>query len=320
MSARRLPRGCTCRRARGFILLSVVLALTLVAAVAFLLNRSGGMNMSLAARGLQADSARYAAEAGLAQASFQAQQKNCTGYTDLPTTTFGAASFTASVNPKAGSPVTLVATATTAGGAVATLTRDDVIVYQITPTSVTLQAADSTGKDTSLNSGNRTSNYGALVSIKVQGAAAYSGLIQFDLSTIPAGSTITGATLMLKKTTVASSSGTIAVYRVTTPWVEGTATGGISTSGATYNTSNGLIPWTTPGGDYDPAAVASLSNIVGGWNEWHVTNLAQGWMAASYPNYGMILVPTADVFSSFDSSDAASDHPKLVVTYTGPCV
>jgi len=63
VNARRLQRGHSRPRARGFILLTVVLALTLVAALAFLLNRSGGMNMSLAARGLQADAARYAAEA-----------------------------------------------------------------------------------------------------------------------------------------------------------------------------------------------------------------------------------------------------------------
>ena len=312
------------RPQHGFILLTVALALTLVAAVAFLLNRSGGMNMSMAARGLQADRARYVAEAGLAQINYQTQSGLCLGYTDLPPeTAFGADgdSFTATVNPKVGSPVTLVATSATADGAAATLTRSNVSVYQIIPIIATLQAPDSSGKDTSVNWTNPNSNYGGLTLLKVQGAT-YSALIQFDLSSIPAGAMVTGATLQLLKSNIAASPGTIVVYRVTTPWVEGTQGGGLNNSGATYNNSNVSTPWTTPGGDYHPAAVASLTLILPGWSSWDVTSLMQGWSAGSYPNYGMILVPTtSDVFASFESDDEsnATKHPKLIVTYTPPC-
>ena len=312
MNTRRLQRGRSRPRARGFILLTVALALILVAAVAFLLNRSGGMNMSLAARGLQADSAHYVAEGGLAQINAQTQGRNCSGYTDLTASAFGADSFDATVTPTAGSPVTLVATATTAGGAAATLARSNVTVYQNTPTNTTLQAADSSGTDAWLNWTKPTTNYGAHTVLLVQSDVA-SGLVQFDLSGVPAGAIITGATLRLSKAVGAYFSGTIAVYRVTAPWVE---------ASVTYS-SNGTTPWTTAGGDYDPAAVATLTNIMQGWNEWNVTSLMQGWSAGSYPNYGMILVPTSsNVYADFVGSDQTGNEelfPKLVVTYTAPC-
>ncbi len=310
------------RPARGFILLPVVLTLTLLAAVAFLLNREGAMNVSIAARGLQADSARYVAQAGLARINNQTQGANCSGYADFGATAFGPHSFTATVNPKGGTPVTLTATAATADGAAATLTRSNVTVYQTNPTSATLQSSAGTGADTYLSWTSPGNNYGLANSVLVQTAAA-SGLLQFNLASIPAGSKITGATLQLSKSNGTFFSGTIVVYRVTTPWIEGTKTGSPSTISATYNTAGATL-WTTPGGDYDPAAVASLTNIMQGWNSWDVTSLVQGWSSGSFSNYGMILVPTTiDVYAEFvskdDSGSMAPYYPKLLVTYYAPC-
>jgi Ice-binding-like len=303
------------RRTRGFILLSVVLALTLVAAVAFLLSRSGGMNMSMAARGLQADSARYIAEAGLAQINYQTQNLSCTGYADLPATTdlpptkFGADNFTATVTPKAGSPVNFSAIGTTVGGAAATLTRSNVTVSAaLSPVSA---------GDTTLDSLNATNNYGANQALTLSYTNNNRALLKFDFSGIPSGARITSATLQLNKRDSSGSSVSVSLYRVTTPWTEGT--GAIAT-GATYKTSNGSCLWSAAGGggDYDPVATSSIvADKFVGLKSWEATSLVQGWVDGSYANYGMILVPTSGGDGGdFISREAnATLQPKLLVSY-----
>jgi hypothetical protein len=309
------------RRARGFILLTVVLALTLVAAVAFLLNRTGGMNMSMAARGLEADRARYVAEAGLAQINYQTQNRNCTGYTDRTTTAFGTDSFTATVTPKAGSPVTFAAIGATTGGAAATLTRSSVATYAAL-SSATLQSADSTGIDTTLDSSNVTYNYGAKRVFSASNPQ-FRALLQFVLSGIPVGSRISSATLQLYRNNASGGGGSVSLYRVTTLWTEGTETGAPSSTGATYNTTNGIVPWSSAGGDYDPAAIANvLSNANPGWKSWDATSLVQGWVDLKYANYGMILIPTGGGGGDYTSSDDAASqalHPQLLISYYPRC-
>ena len=303
------------RRVRGFILLPVVLALTLVAAVAFLLNRAGGMNMQIAAGGLQADSARYVAEAGLAQINFQTQGRNCTGYTDLAATTFAAGSFSATVNPKSGTPVTLASTATLADGATSTLTRNNVTAHRTTQYTVTLQPG-AAGLDTFIRSANPTTNYGADTKITVRGGETVA-LVQFDLSSIPAGSDIRSAQFSLWHLT--GGGDTVSAFRVTTPWTEGT---GVSASGANWTTYDGVRSWATAGGDYDPASGVTI--VLPGnntWATWDLTAQTAAWNAGTQPNYGFALVVSSgtDSFVSGDDTSNPTLQPKLTVTFLPPC-
>ena len=329
MNTRRLQRGRSRPRARGFILLTVALALILVAAVAFLLNRSGGMNMSLAARGLQADSARYVAEAALAQLNYQTRSLGCSGYTDLGTTAFGAHSFTATVNPKSGSPVTLSATATTADGATATLTRNNVSLYDSTPTTLILQPDAAGGVDGWLNSFKVNVNNGANPRLTLNASSSVGRpLLKFDLSAIPAGSTVTAATLSLYQETSGSvgSSPPNPVYnlhRVTRAWVEGTKQGTGTADGATWNSSDGSGAWTTPGGDFDPAVAASApANENIDWKTWDVGGLVTDWVNGANPNHGMLLNGVGAISTlGFASSDngTAANRPKLEVSFVPAC-
>src|SRR5262249_34740182 len=116
-SRRRHPvKRASGSRQLGLILLPVVIALSLIAVIAVLLNRDNGMNLTLAARNLQADAARYVAEAGLAQMNYRVQGANCAGYPTLTSVAFGSDRFDASATPTSGTPVTLTATSTTAAG------------------------------------------------------------------------------------------------------------------------------------------------------------------------------------------------------------
>ncbi|HEY5291522.1 MAG TPA: DNRLRE domain-containing protein [Burkholderiales bacterium] len=317
MSARRLRHGFTARRARAFILLPVVLALMLVAAVAFLLNRAGGMNMQMAAGGLEADSARYVAEAGLAQINNQTQGLNCSGYTGL-SAAFGAGSFIATVSKPSGTPVTLASTATLADGATSTLTRSNVTMHQTTQYVATLMP-DAAGLDTYIRSANSDTNYGADNVLKVTTGNSVA-LVQFDLSSIPAGSIIVSASLWLSHST--GGANTMSAFRVTKAWTEGTGAAG---SGATWNTYNGYRSWATAGGDYDPAVLATITLPGNGqWATWDLTAQMAAWSAGTQPNYGIALMGTSagsnDAFVSSDDAANPTLHPTLKVTFQPPCV
>lgn len=300
----------------GFTLLPVILAMSLIAAIAFLLNRDSGMNAGMIASQSDADRARYAAEAGLQAVNAIVQGKNCNGNTaSSVSATFGADSYTATVDPVSGTPVTLTATSTTAGGASASLTRANVVVYQ-TPITLTLQPGVS-GSDTSIRSPTSNNNYGADASLLVQGGLA-KALVQFDLASIPAGSTILSAQLSLYHT--AGGNDTVSAFRMTKPWTEGTGVAGL---GATWNKYDGVNAWTAAGGDYDTAAgVAVVLPANNTWTTWDLTARTAAWTAGTQSNYGIALVASTTGNNTFVSSDDPvniAQRPKLDVTYALPC-
>lgn len=299
----------------GFTLLPVILAMSLIAAIAFLLNRDNGMNAGMAASQSDADRARYAAEAGLQAINAIVQGKNCNGNAaSSVNAAFGADSYTATVTPVSGTPVTLTATATTAGGASASLTRANVVAHQ-TPITLTLQPGVS-GSDTYISL-NPNKNFGADASLLVKSGSQVT-LVQFDLASIPAGSTILSSQLSLYHS--AGGNDTVSAFRVTKPWVEGTGAAG---SGATWDSYNGVTAWTAAGGDFDPAAgVTVVLPANNTWATWDLTARTAAWTAGTELNYGIALVTNSANNNAFVSSDDTVNiamWPKLVVTYALPC-
>lgn len=299
----------------GFTLLPVILAMSLIAAIAFLLNRDNGMNAEMIASQGDAGSARYTAEAGMQMVNAISQGKNCTGYTDLGQTTFGTGSFTAAVNPKNGTPVTLTATATTAQSAVVSLSRSNVIMHQTTPYTITLQPG-TPGMDTSIGSANRNANHGADPNMTINNVQ-YVSLVQFDLSTIPAGAIIQSAQFSLYH--ASGSTDTASVFGMTRSWTEGT---GAEHSGATWNSYDGNNAWTTAGGDYDQTSGVAITLPANNqWATWDLTTLTAAWVLGKVPNYGIALTQITSGNNTFPSSDnaTAANRPKLVVTLLPPC-
>jgi hypothetical protein len=308
----------------GFIMLPVVVALTLLATLVYLMGRDAGMGASLAARGLDADAARYVAEAGLARMNYKAQTSNCVGYGSLDNVAFGADGFSANTSPAAGSPVTLTATGTTAGGATVTLTRSNVVVRKTTPYVMFLKPGPA-GADTFINFGSATKNYGGDTALKMQ-ASLERPLIKFDLSAIPAGSAIQTAVLSLYASNAGSAGAgdTVGAMRITRAWTEGTQAGGGTADGATWANADPSTPWTVAGGDYDAgaAAVAPYGAVVG-WKSWDIAGLVDAWVNGAHPNFGVELVPSPGIFNavfvSGDDSANASLWPSLTVTFFPPC-
>jgi hypothetical protein len=208
-------------------------------------------------------------------------------------------------------------------------------------TQIVLQPTGGDGSDTRIDANTATSktyNYGTSIVLivgKKTGFPAYIGrvLIAFDLSSIPAGATITSATLALY-CSEGTALQTVGVFRGLTQWYEGTKLSQVpgATDGSTWNQRNGntdgAIEWgsggSNPGGvsgvDFAASATDSQSPTVSDWTNWTVTADVAAWMGGT-SNYGWWLINADEVnasYLSFRSSDYTADSsqcPKLTIDY-----
>lgn len=158
-------------------------------------------------------------------------------------------------------------------------------------------------------------------------------LIRFDLSAIPAGSTITAVSLRLTLNRSNSGSRPTTLHRLTASWGEGTSPGaqGIGSAAVApdatwirrlFNTTS----WTTPGGDYIAAASATTNTNGNGNYTWSGATMVadcQGWLNNSANNFGWIIRGdetfngSAKRYASRTNGTAAS-RPQLTITYDPP--
>lgn len=209
--------------------------------------------------------------------------------------------------------------------------------WLIGQTTVTLGAA----KDNTLYEATATqlSNGigGGMIAGKTNNGLLRRGVVQFDLSTIPAGATITSTKLTLEMIKTPSGAGirTVSLHKLTADWGEGTSfdgSGGASGSGngatATTNDAtwlNALHPvttWTTVGGDYSTTVSGSQSVDALGSYDWNTTGMVtdvQNWLDNGN-NYGWALIgdesanKTVKTFATHEFA-TASQQPVLEVTY-----
>ncbi len=333
--------------AAGFTLLPVILAMSLIAAIAFLLNRDNSITVNLAASQADKERARYAAEAGLQAANYAVQGLGCGGgypVSGAPVTdnNFGGAAYTAYSDRNVGSPMTLTSTGTYNGASV-TLNRAGVYAYQGTRKTWGTQPGPATGKDTHLDPSNATRNFGGSTDVRLQ-SVRYESLLQFDLSPLPAGSRVIpwysaaaaalqpGAKLSLYKNAVsAAAADSIAVLLITRSWVAGTLNNVVPPSGggATWNTYDGNLAntWPPPAGGYDARTISTAPYQVAiGWQNLDVTDAAVAWMSGVYPNYGIWLRAVGAAINNaryYASNEAGAANifrrPRFAASYLLPC-
>ncbi|MCX5692041.1 MAG: DNRLRE domain-containing protein [Planctomycetota bacterium] len=161
------------------------------------------------------------------------------------------------------------------------------------------------------------------------------GLLAFDFSAIPAGSTINSVQLTLHVSRAASGSEVYGLHVMTGNWGEGTSNsdgslgGGsgaaASTGDATWTSAfKGGAAWATLGGDFN--LVPSVTRSVVGTGSYAFTGTAmaadvQQWLSNPASNFGWALLGNeadASTAKRFDSRENAtpSFRPSLVVTYT----
>ncbi len=168
--------------------------------------------------------------------------------------------------------------------------------------------------DTYVNALSTGENQGSSTIIWV--APNKNGLIQFDLSAIPSGQTITSAILKVYIGYVQSSTTTY-VYKETDAWTE---------MGATWNTTDGTTAWGGSAGGYgtgmtpNDAASKLDSTTINSLGEftWDVTSAAQDWYSNPSSNYGLLLErePYGQGWKCDSSeSSAVEKRPVLTVTY-----
>lgn len=193
------------------------------------------------------------------------------------------------------------------------------IVAAILLAPISTQAATKTfepTRDTYIDEALPTSSFGAIglgtVSYQPSGELLRIMLLHFDVSSIPAGSTITSATLKLRL------GGCIG----------GGSTGGISLGAYT---AGGAPTWTesttyngiTGVGSYDVLGDTTVSCTPGGYFTMNAAEVLPYWVNNTIPNDGFVLVPvqTGSTYWTrvFYMSEAASgSRPTLTVNYEVP--
>lgn len=304
----------------GFTLLPVMLTMSLLAAVAFLLNRDNGFGAEMVSGQMDSDRARLAAEAGLQAVNALVQSVGCGG--GFPTVgspvvnaSFGGASYTSYATSAGGNTTGLMSTGTFNGTSV-TLTRSNVYVYQSAPKTYTLQPDGTAGVDTLIDS-TQEANAGNSGTLTLTGNTK-SLLLRFDLSAFPPGSRPLGATLSIYGTGLALIG--LELHRLRSTWTEGSGSSS-PLDGATWNTSNGAATWPA-GGDYHPVKVSSSGFILTSWSPFDITDLAEAWLAGQLPNHGLLIRVSSGggTINYFSSENADATHrPKIVFSYLLPC-
>ena len=161
-------------------------------------------------------------------------------------------------------------------------------------------------------------------------------LLEFDLSQIPAGATLTGASLELTKNKGGYSFGApFTLHKVTQEWGEGTSDPGGSPGGTGVSPTPGDATWnfamynTQPwpaGGSFNSASNATtVVNSSHGTLVWSSDTLVSdilGWIQDPSSNHGWILIcdlTTLGTAARFYSREASVGRPVLKVTYESDC-
>lgn len=185
----------------------------------------------------------------------------------------------------------------------------------------TYQPDATVGKDTYLDSVNAASNYGTTDPLRTgrqQVSRATVGtmrsILEFDISDITAGSTVSTAILTLTVAASPLSAFAGTVYRMTqSTWVEAQATWNI------YKTANN---WTSAGGDYDGASGVACTFPASGSFTVDIATLAQDAVTSRSGILRILLkkddeTSVANEYLYFSSDNAtAGNRPKLDVTFT----
>jgi hypothetical protein len=162
------------------------------------------------------------------------------------------------------------------------------------------------------------------------------GVIAFDTTVIPAGSTVTAVTLFLNCSQTSSGNQTITLRRLTSDWGEGNSValpgGGSGTASAPGDATwkHTFYPgslWSTVGGDF--VSTISGSTVVGATGGYTFASTAnmvadvQSWLDNPSQNFGWCVrgneasTSTAKRFDSRENSVLAN-RPVLTVTFTPP--
>lgn len=181
--------------------------------------------------------------------------------------------------------------------------------------------------DTYIRSSAAARNFGSCATLQVNRTTGSPdrSILQFDLSTIPSGATITADSLKVYKL-----SGTVSyalnAHKVTSAWTEGASCN--VNNVANWSQRQTAINWGLAGGDYSPTIEGTVTPTTS--NNLYFSMpltpaLISGWISVPSSNNGLLIKASSESGTSvpmtFNSRTAASNKPQLVVYYLSqpPC-
>lgn len=160
------------------------------------------------------------------------------------------------------------------------------------------------------------------------------GLVQFSVSSIPASSTVSSATMSLTADTPSlTGPQTITIHRLTSAWTEGTANASGSSAlaaagvgattaggGATWNNRSFSTAWSTAGGDFAASSGSFSVDDVGAYTSTSLVTDVQAWVNGTTNNGWLLRGTEASTFTvkRFLTREAGAGAPTLTVVYTRP--
>jgi hypothetical protein len=297
-------------RQRGILLLPVALTLAIVGALAYTMTHEGSMDVSAVDARYDTEVARYLAEAGLNLAKWQNEKRSCSSETGFGTVTLpggaivsGTIDRTNSGSGKRNLSVSL--TATTDRGAVHTLADTVVPMYDLTGVE---DATFDSGYDVSIRDG--SANQSGANYLEASDGKSHA-LVAFDDVSKLGDVTVVSAYLKLTQYDTKSTQPvrSLAVHRLTRAWLP------IS---ATWTTAS-ILPWSNPGGDYEPDAAATVDIAGNAQYTWRIDALVQDWANRPLFNYGVLLKPSGLLDARFGSFERSGSKPQLTVRYFPRC-
>jgi len=216
---------------------------------------------------------------------------------------------------------TVIATPT----ATSTATQTSVATVTSTPegaeATVTLQQGNggyAGAEDTYIEQYSPAYNYSGGDAFKVGYKQTRAGLLVFDVSSIPAGASVSSAALEVYAVGWSGNNISFGAYAVLR---------GATIGQATWNEASSGQAWGLPGCNdtlTDRRGTAESTLTTSGVYKWYsldVRDLVQGWVSGALENRGILLRQTVSSSLSFTFASAekadTSLRPKLVVTYQG---
>lgn len=172
-------------------------------------------------------------------------------------------------------------------------------------------------RDTKLRADNQTTNYGTNSKLELDGKPDFTSLLKWDVSAIPVGSTVIGATITVN--VVNTSLHTFPIYELSRDWVE---------TQATYLQSATNVAWSTVGAagvsDREPTVLGTitapkLESVTLSLNAAGIA-VVQKWVSNPASNYGLTIqnyddISTDDLDFSSREDSTSSRRPKLTIEY-----
>lgn len=289
-------------RERGLVLVSVALTLAVVGALAYAMTREGSMDASAVDARYDAEVARYLAEAGVQLAKWQNEKLDCRSKASFGTVALPGGNIVAgTIERKGGSTMNIGLTATTSRGAVHTVDKTGVRVYDFGSVA---DATSSKGNDVMIT--RFFPNLAGLPYLEVTDGLSHA-LIKFTMPTDLNNDYVISASVRLTQIDTKSiqPGRSLALHAVTKPW---------AADKATWTT-----PWTAQGGDYLATPAASIPIAGNAEYTWRIDALVQAWADGLLADQGFLLKPSGLLGARFGSFESGTAMPLLTVRYAPHC-